>query len=1115
MNFSAWSIRNPLAPILAFLILLVLGWQSFNSLPITRFPNIDVPVIAVTVTQPGAAPAELETQVTKIVEDAVAGIVGAKNVTSTVVDGQSTTVIEFRMEVPTDKALQDTKDAVDRIQVKLPGSAETPSITKIDVEGQAIMSFAVSAPDMTIEEVSWFVDDVIIRALQGRPGVGKIERFGGADRQIRIDLDPVRLDSFGISAAAVSQQLAATNANIGAGRAEIGAGEQAIRTLGDAQTVERLAATSIALPSGRHVRLSDLGTVSDSYEELRSFSRLNGEQVVTFAVFRAKGASEVSVAETVNATLDEIRAKHPDAGIKLVDETVFYTYGNYESALHTLLEGALLAVLVVFAFLRNWRATLITALALPLSAIPTFWVMDILGFSLNLVSFLAVTLATGILVDDAIVEIENIARHIRMGKTPYRAAIEAADEIGLAVIATTATIIAVFVPVSFMGGIPGQYFRQFGLTVAIAVAFSLLVARLITPMMAAYFMRAKDADAGHHEGQQDGFFMRHYLRLIKRTTHGGLPLPFLPKTQGGRFRRLPTYYFTLLSAIGVLIVSVYYMVQVPGAFLPPEDVSRVSISVELPPGATLAETDASTQAIVAAIEDIAFIDNVFVLGGSSPKGELDVRRASVSVTLEKLDHSILLKLSQLGRKLPLVGALVPEVENHGRTVPQNLIEDEIFKRIAAVPDIRAFKLNDRGDRDITFSVLADSEADLNTAVASLEAALRAEPLLANVSSEGALPRPEVQITPRAEEIARLGITAQQIAQTVRVATIGDLDVALAKMSIDNRQIPILVRLGDASREDIRRIGALKVTTASGAAVPISAIADITIAEGPATVKRLNRARQATLGASLPVGVALGTAKARFLDIVEATPLPAGVRVTESADAEVQTELFASFTQAMILGAMLVLTVLILLFQSVIQPFTILLSLPLAIGGVAAALILTNSALSMPVLIGILMLMGIVTKNAILLVDFVIEMRRQGLSRLRAVMEAGHKRAQPIVMTSIAMSAGMLPSALGVGEGGAFRAPMATAVIGGIIVSTVLSLVVVPAFYLIMDDLSRLIAWAFKGIVGRKDDEVPDPGAEELANRIALLAAEQDNLLDRVDLLERRPPRPPKTELAAE
>jgi hydrophobe/amphiphile efflux-1 (HAE1) family protein len=1088
MNFSAWAIRNPLAPILAFVILMVLGYQSFNSLPITRFPNIDMPLVAVTVAQTGAAPAEMESQITKLIEDAASGITGVKNVSSTVTDGVSTTVLEFRMEIPTDKAVQDTKDTIDRIRGNLPGSIEAPIVTKIDVEGQAIMTFAVSAPDMTMEELSWFVDDKIKRALQGRPGVGKIDRFGGADREIRVELDPVKLDSYGITASSVNGQLRATNTNLGAGRSEIGAGEQAIRTLGDASTVAKLEASTIALPSGRHVRLSDLGTIVDTYEELRSFSRLNGEQVVTFAVFRSKGASEVSVAETVNAAIDTIRVENPNVAIKVVDETVFYTYGNYESALHTLLEGALLAVLVVLAFLRNWRATLITAVALPLSAVPTFWVMDLLGFSLNLVSFLAVTLATGILVDDAIVEIENIARHIRMGKTPYRASIEAADEIGLAVIATTFTIIAVFVPVSFMGGIPGQYFRQFGLTVAIAVMFSLLVARLITPMMAAYLMSAKDANAGHHEGESDGFIMRGYLTMVRATTHGRIPL--IPLRN--RWLKLPAYYLTLVSAIGVLIVSVYFMLQVPGSFLPPEDVSRISISVELPPGSTLEETNRTTQAMVDKIEDIDGINNIFVLGGSSPTGDLDIRRASITVALDRLDHGLLLKLSELGNRIPLVAMLVPTVQNHGRTTPQNIIEAEIFERIADVPDVRAFKLNDRGERDLSFSVLASNEADLNTAVARLEEALSGDPLLSNVATKGALPRPEIQVTPRSDEAARLGVTTAQIAETLRVATIGDVDAALAKISLDNRQIPVRVRLNDASRQDLSRIAALRVPTNTGASVPLSAVADIAIAQGPATVERLNRERRATIGANLPVGVALGTATARFNEIAAGVDLPGTARLQSAGDAEIQAELFSSFGKAMIMGLMLVLTVLILLFKSVIQPFTILLSLPLAIGGVAAALILTNAALSMPVLIGILMLMGIVTKNAILLIDFAIEMRARGMGRLKAVMEAGHKRAQPIVMTSIAMSAGMLPSALGVGEGGAFRAPMATAVIGGIIVSTVLSLVVVPSFYLIMDDLSRLLTRLFSRVIGPKEVEPEEPLPHVLAERISDLESALQN-----------------------
>jgi multidrug efflux pump subunit AcrB len=1093
MNFSAWSIRNPIAPILAFVILLFLGWSSFNTLPITRFPTIDVPLVAVTVNQSGAAPSELEAQVTKQIEDAVAGITGVKNIISTVTDGVSTTAVEFRMEIPTDKAVQDTKDAIDQIVGDLPGGIEAPIVTRIDVEGQAIMTFAVASPAMSIEELSWFVEDVVKRSLQGQRGVGRVDRYGGADREIRIVLDPLRLDSFGITAAQVSQQVRATNANIGSGRAEIGAGEQAIRVLGDAAAADELAATTIALPSGRFVRLGDLGEVQDTYEELRSFSRFNGDQVVTFSVFRAKGASEVSVAELVNAELESIRAAYPDVNITLVDDTVFYTYGNYEAALHTLIEGALLAVLVVLLFLRNWRATLIAAVALPLSAIPTFWVMDLLGFSLNLVSFLAITLATGILVDDAIVEVENIARHMRMGKSPYRAAMDAADEIGLAVIATSATIVAVFVPVSFMPGIPGQYFSQFGLTVAIAVLFSLLVARLITPLMAAYFMRSKDALADHDHA--DGPVMRGYLWLVRKTT-------------SGRFLFIPGRYLTLLSAIGALAVSLYFMVQIPGSFIPPEDVSRISLSVELPPGSRLEETDRATQSVVDIVAQIDGVENVFVLGGASPKGDRDVRLAAVTVMLEKLDHSLLLKLSQLAGRLPVVGAMIPQVENTGRDRPQSDIEAEIFERVQGLPDMRVTKLNDRGERDITFSILSTSETDLNRAAAQLESALRGEPLLANVATAGALPRPEVQIVPRQAEAARLGVTTAAIAETVRVASIGDFDAALAKVSIDNRQIPVRVELDAAIKSDLAQIKALRVPTAGGATVPLASVADVILSEGPASIDRLNRERRVTIGANLPVGVALGSATERFKEIVAGVELPPSVRVSESGDAEVQAELTQSFGSAMLMGLMLVLTVLILLFGSVIQPFTILFSLPLAIGGVAAALILTNSAVSMPVLIGILMLMGIVTKNAILLVDFAIEMRNRGMDRVTAMVEAGHKRARPIVMTSIAMSAGMLPSALGVGEGGSFRAPMATAVIGGIVVSTVLSLVVVPAFFLIMDDLQRLLTRLFGRFVGRKEEEPEEPSTTVLAQDIGQLAA-------RVEALEGAGPAPMGALRAAE
>jgi multidrug efflux pump subunit AcrB len=1064
MNFSAWSIRNPIAPLLAFALMLYVGIQSFYALPITRFPNIDVPVVSITVNQSGASPAELEMQVTKEIEDAVASISGIDEIQSTVTDGSSQTVVVYRIEKPTNEAVQDTKDAIDKIRGDLPAGIDEPIVSKVDVEGQAIQTFAVSSPNMTLEELSWFVDDTVTRALQGQPGIGRVDRYGGSDREVRVSLNAAKLDAYGITAADVNSQIRGTNVNLGSGRGQVAGNEQTIRTLGDTRNVAQLADTTISLSNGRFVKLSELGTVTDTYEEPKSFSRFNGTSAVTFAVFRAKGASEVSVAETVATSLDEIRKDNPDVAIEMVDDSVYFTYGNYEAALHTLMEGSILAVIVVFLFLRNWRATLIAAIALPLSAIPTFWIMDIMGFSLNLVSFLALTLATGILVDDAIVEIENIARHIKMGKTPYRAALEAADEIGLAVIATSFTIIAVFVPVSFMPGIPGQYFIQFGLTVAFSVFFSLMVARLVTPLMAAYLMRAEDGMEDHHDN--DGWLMRAYTRLVTGTT-----------------RKWYWRYATLLAAIGFLAGSIVLLSKVPGSFLPPDDSSRVVLSVELPPNATLDETASTTDRIYDAVRGINGVESVFILGGASPKGDLELRRATVRVILQNIDHSLVKTLVNKGLGgLPIIGAYVPHIKENGRTRPQWDVEKDIFAAVHGIPDVRISKVNDRAERDLAFNFLSKNEDDLNEAVSLLESRLRASPILANVSSEGALPRPELQIRPRMAEASRLGITPQQISETVRIATIGDIDANLAKISLDDRQIPIRVQTSLDVRRDLAAIKALKLKTSTGATVPLTTVADVDYSEGPSSIKRNKRARVVAIGSDVPFGTALDTATAEFKRIVAETELPKSVHLAESGDAKVQGEMVQSFGNAMLMGLMLVLVVLILLFKDVIQPFTILFSLPLAIGGVAAALIVTQNALSMPVLIGILMLMGIVTKNAILLVDFAIEMKRHGLERVHAMVEAGRKRARPIIMTSIAMSAGMLPSALGVGEGGSFRAPMAIAVIGGIIVSTVLSLLVVPSFFLIMDDLSRLLGRIFGRMVGKKEEEGPTFSNEELSRK---------------------------------
>ncbi|MBS9476020.1 efflux RND transporter permease subunit [Ancylobacter radicis] len=1041
LNVSAWAIRKPVPSIVLFVVLTAIGLFTFDRLPITRMPNIDVPIVSVVVTQPGAAPSELESQVTKRVETAVAGVQGVKHITSSITEGTSITTVEFQLETQVDRAVNDVRDAVTNIRSELPQDIEEPLIQRIDVEGMAIVTYAASAPSMTPEELSWFVDDTVIRALQGVRGVAQVKREGGVEREIRISLDPDRLAALGVTAADVNRQLAATNVDLAGGRGEIGTQEQSVRTLGGATTVAELAQTRIALPASgggasRHVRLADLGTVTDGAAEPRIFARLDGKPVVAFGIYRAKGFSDVVVAENVAEDLRKLEAAHPEVEITLIDSTVKYTEADYDSAMHTLIEGAILAIIVVMLFLRDWRATIISALAIPLSILPTFWVMDLLGFSLNGVSLLAVTLVTGILVDDAIVEIENIVRHMRMGKSAYRAAIEAADEIGLAVVATTLTIVAVFLPVSFMGGIAGQYFRQFGITVAVAVLFSLLVARLLTPMLAAYFMR----DHGHRE-TPDSALMRVYVRLL----HTSIRHRFL----------------TVAGGILLFIGSMYLSTLLPSGFIPNSDVSRSVLSVELPPGATLAATRQVVDEISDEMKAQPEVGSVFATAGSGEtsgpaNGAGEVRKATIIVNL------------------------VPRAD---RAATQKEFETRMQAEIARIPDLR-FSFGSSGgagpgQREFTLILSGSNGEAVEQAALELEREIRADVKgLSNVVTTAALDRPELRVVPKLAEAAELGVSVADIAETVRIATIGDVSQNLAKFSAGDRQVPIRVQLDEAARADISTFETLKVRTAAGASVPLAAVADISFGTGPTALNRYDRARRVAIEGDLAGNTQLGEALAEVYALPAARNLPPGVVLRETGDAEIMAEVFGGFATAMGAGVLMVLAVLVLLFANVFQPVTILIALPLSVGGAFIALLITGNAMTLPVVIGFLMLMGIVTKNTILLVDFAIEAIHSGTDRTTALIEAGRKRAQPIVMTTIAMVAGMVPSALGLGEGGDFRSPMAIAVIGGLLASTALSLVFVPAVFTLMDDLGHFFGRVFGRFVGARDepDETATPAA---------------------------------------
>ena len=1019
MNISAWSIRRPIPSLVLFLVLMTLGLLSFRNLAITRFPNIDIPIVTVDITQSGAAPVELETQVTKRVEDSVAGVTNVKHIKSSITDGASMTTIEFQLGTNTDRAVNDVKDAVSKVRQELPRTINEPIIQRLDIEGLPIVTYGASAPSMTLEQLSWFIDDTVARKLQGVRGVAQVSRVGGVKREIRVSLIPERLLALGITAGEVNQQLRATNTDLAGGRGEVGGAEQSIRALASASTVERLASTSITIPGGRKVRLDQLGQVTDSAQERRTFAKLDGRDVVAFTVVRAKGESDLSVARRVSDAIQKLAEANPRVTFEKIDSSVDFTIGNYHSAMDTLLEGAILAVLVVLLFLRDLRATIIAAITLPLAIFPTFWAMQALGFSLNMVSLLAITLVTGILVDDAIVEIENIVRHMRMGKSAYRAALEAADEIGLAVIAITFTIVAVFAPVSFMGGIAGQYFVQFGLTVAAAVLISLLVARLITPMIAAYFLRP------HDKADREGLVMRTYTRLIGWTVRH--------------------YYATLVLGFVVFALSIGSVFLLPSGFLPAEDAGRSLFAIELPPGSQLGDTEVIAEKAENIIRRRPEVRSIFVDGGrilGETGGAQEVRKSTLTVHYTPRED---------------------------RDLTQRQLEQIISADLKEIPDIRTWVVQENGQRTFTIEVTGtDNEKVIETA-AQLTSEIRTVPYLANVVNGAALDRPEIQITPRPVIAAELGVSTESLSDVIRIATLGDIDANLAKFNAPDRQVPIRVELDEQARSSLQTLQILKVKTGRGDAVPLITVADVKMGKGPSSIARYDRLRRVAIGADLVGTDALGQALSAVYALPAAKNLPPGVVLRESGDVEVMSETFQGFGYAMGAGVMMVYSVLVVLFGSFLQPITILLSLPLSIGGAIFALLLTDRPISLPVFIGFLMLMGIVTKNAIMLVDFAIVELRSGVPRRTAITEAGRKRARPIVMTTIAMIGGMFPSALALGDGGEFRSPMAIAVIGGLLVSTLLSLLFVPAFFMVMDDIGRVFHWMLGRFVGPRDE----------------------------------------------
>jgi multidrug efflux pump subunit AcrB len=1032
-NISSWCIRNPVAPIVLFVGLMLAGLIAFYGMQVNNNPDIDFPAASVTVVQPGAAPNELETQVTQRVESAIRGVNGVDEIDSTVTEGSSNTFVQFKIGTPTDRAVNDVRNAVAQIRSNLPEGILEPQIQRIDIAGGPIMAVGAQTSDMTLEELSWFIDNTVAKRLLGLEGVAAVTRTGGVDRTIRVILDPAALESQGITAAAVNNQLRASNLNATGGRAEVAGSEQSVRVLGNAQTAYQLSQTQIALPGGRFVKLGDLGKVEDSYSEQRTIAKMNGKQVVTFMVQRAKGSSEVTAYDDTWKELKKIEKDNPKIHFAEIFNQVDYTKNQYKSAMEGLIEGAVLAVLVVLLFLRDIRATAISALAIPMSAIPAFWFMNLLGITLNGLSLLALSLVAGVLVDDAIVEIENIVRHMRMGKSAYQAALDAADEIGLAVLATTMSIVAVFLPVALMPGISGQFFKAFGFTVVVSVLMSLLVARMITPLIAAYFLRS--------HGQQphaNWKWMDIYLRVLRWSldTTKAHAYSLRHPGWGGKIKSIIFDHRLYMVGAGfaALVLSGVLFATLPMTFQPAINADSSDVNFTLAPGATLKQSEAVADQIAAILKPQPEVERVYE--------RVNVGSGHVSAVLKK-----------------------------DRKATSTEFERRVAPQLAAIPDARASFQSQNGggpsgdSRDIMLFLGGEDPVQLNQVANKIADQMATIPGLRAPRVAGDLAQPEITIKPRFDLAADLGVTTSALSQTIRIATLGDIEQNSAKFSLSDRQIPILVSLSENDRRDLSTLENLPVPTSNGGSVPLKAVADIGFGSGPTTIQRTNQIRRIAVGADLAPGVVSGDVWPKINNLPLLKHLPQGVQKLNLGDQKWQGELIYYFVLALMSGVLLVFAVLVLLYRRFLAPFVNMGSLILAPLGAAIALHIAGQPVSLPVLIGILMLFGIVAKNSILLVDFAVEMMNHGMEKNEAINEAGHKRAQPIVMTTVAMVAGMLPIALSLSGDASWRAPMGVTVIGGLIFSTLLTLLLVPSYFSIAISIESRIGRLFHRVIG--------------------------------------------------
>ncbi|HUL61155.1 MAG TPA: efflux RND transporter permease subunit [Anaeromyxobacteraceae bacterium] len=1011
-------ISRPVFTGMLTLAVVVFGVVAYPKIGVDQFPEVEFPIVTVTTVLPGADPEAIERTVTKPLEETFNTLPGLDTLRSLNLENVSQIIIRFELERNADIAAQDVRDRVQATLSKLPKEIDTPIVQKFDIGAAPIATLAFSAP-LPIDRLTKLAEDVVKPALQQVPGVGAVDVIGSRKREITVVPDPAVLKGYGLTPADVVQALRAQSIDVPGGRTLEGGVERSVKVAAEARSVEAMRALVIASPMGTPVRLGQVAQVIDGPAEPRGSAKLGDQSAIGLVVRKQSGANTVAVADRLTESLARVRAQLPQGSkVETVIDGARFIRSSISAVQEDLLLGGVLAVLVVLLFLRNVRSTLVSAVALPTAIIGTFAVMRALHFTFNVITMLALTLSIGLLIDDAIVVIENIVRHLEEGEPPWEAARKGAGEIALAVLAVTLAVVAVFVPVAFMEGLIGRFFYQFGVTVAVAVLISYGVSMTLTPMLSARVLR---------EHQAHGRVFRAIERVLSAID--------------AFYRRVLAWVLdhrllTGLGAVGVLLATLYLGKFLKTTFLPQQDMSMVKVALELPAGTSLAETERQLDDLARQVRVVPGVKQTFWTAGG---GQLEeVNKGEVFVDLVPIQQR---RYNQQDFKQYLRQTL--------RTTPSAL---------TTVQDYNAMAGGGNRAQMVQFNLRSTDWNALVAAVEKTRQAMLRKPGFVDVDSTYRGGKPELDVAIDRERAASLGIPAAVLGQNVRALMGGD---KVADYHEGGDTYDIKVRLPDAIRADPAALGAIPVRTPAGQLVELRAVADVRAGTGPAQIEHQGQIRQVTMLADLR-NMALGEAMT-YLSDFGARELPRAVQYDFEGQGRELGKAVVAFVVALLLGVVLVYIILAAQFESLVHPFTIMTSLPFALIGGIGGLLLANQFMSMMAMIGFIMLMGLVTKNGILLVEFTNQLRAQGRSTQEALLEAGPIRLRPILMTSVAMIAGMIPVALARGDGAETRVPMAIAIIGGLVTSTVLTLAIVPVFYSAIDQLR---SWVWRKLGGK-------------------------------------------------